>query len=47
MWLEICLTVVACAQMMNVLIALAKYYKDYLEIEEEEEMTEEAKRMFN
>jgi hypothetical protein len=47
MWLEICLTVVAFSQVMNVLIALSKYYKDYLEEEEDEPMSEEAKRMFN
>jgi hypothetical protein len=32
---------------MNTLIGFAKYYKDYLEVEEEEEMTEDAKRMFS
>jgi hypothetical protein len=47
MWLEICMTIVAFSQIMNVMVALAKYYKDYLEIEEEEEMTEDAKRMFS
>jgi hypothetical protein len=29
---------------MNMLIGFAKYFKDYLEVEEEEEMTEDAKR---
>jgi hypothetical protein len=47
MWLEICLTIVAFSQVMNMLIGFAKYYKDYIVVEEEEEMTEEAKRMFN
>jgi hypothetical protein len=47
MWLEICLTIVAMAQVMNLFVGLAKYYKDYLEVEEDEEMSEEAKRMFS
>jgi hypothetical protein len=47
MWIEICLTVVAFSQVMNMLIGFAKYFKDYLEEEEEEPMSEEAKRMFN
>jgi hypothetical protein len=47
MWIEISLTIIAVAQVMNVLIGFAKYFKDYLEEEEEEPMSEEAKRMFN
>jgi hypothetical protein len=47
MWLEICLTVVALAQVMNVMVSLAVYYKNFVEEEQEEEMSEEAKRMFN
>jgi hypothetical protein len=46
MWLEICLTIVAITKVCNVLIGLARYHKDYQE-EEEEEMSEGAKRMYN
>jgi hypothetical protein len=47
MWLEICLSVIAFSHVVSVMIGLAKYYKEWVEVVEEEEMTEEAKRMFN
>jgi hypothetical protein len=47
MWHEICVTIITVVLVMDLFLNLAKYYKDYLEVEAEEEMTEEAKRMFN
>jgi hypothetical protein len=47
MWLEICLTIVAVAQVCNLLVGFARYHKDYQVEDEEEEMSEEVKRMFS
>jgi hypothetical protein len=48
MWTEICLTLLVLSSILNNLIALAKFHKDYLEDDSDTEpMPEEAKRMFS
>jgi hypothetical protein len=41
------MTIIAVAQVMNCLVGLVKFSKDYADDDEEEEMSESAKRMFS
>jgi uncharacterized protein YdaL len=47
MWLEIMVTILTVIEFLNMLRGYACYFQDYLKPDEQEEMTENAKRMFS
>jgi uncharacterized protein YdaL len=47
MWLEISVTCLVVIEFLNMIRGYARYFKDYIEQEPEEEMSESAKRMFS